>query len=222
MTSSIRNYMYVEDNVKCLYPNEDAAAKVAGYKKLEKKEHYKINQDFFQLSRRNDDFTPKDGSGFIAPGTSCPTYTEEVVIPKVEYLMTMFTFGTPINSPKEAEVDKDLSDIDPKRKFPSDLDYVFTYIRDVKEMIKEKYPEGDTDFVARIDTLAMLMDNMMKVVEKDGSMVMFSILFVWAFITYHTQSCMLSSLAMAIVLLSFPFTAFITNMIFQVKYFGFL
>jgi len=102
------------------------------------------------------------------------------------------------------------------------LDYVFTYIRDVKEMIKEKYPEGDTDFIARIDTLAMLMDNMMKVVEKDGSMVMFSILFVWAFITYHTQSCMLSSLAMAIVLLSFPFTAFITNMIFQVKYFGFL
>jgi hypothetical protein len=36
-------------------------------------------------------------------------------IPKVDYLMSIFTFGLPINSPKDSLADKDLSDIDAKR-----------------------------------------------------------------------------------------------------------
>jgi hypothetical protein len=47
MTGNIRNLMYDEKNVACLFPGEDAAAKIAEYKALPKTKLYKINFDFF-------------------------------------------------------------------------------------------------------------------------------------------------------------------------------
>ena len=48
----------------------------------------------------------------------------------------------------------------------------------------------------------------------------FSMTFVFFYLNVHLQSCFLSCVGLAIIMLSFPFTALITNGIFQIKYFG--
>jgi hypothetical protein len=115
-----------------------------------------------------------------------------------------------------------LSREDSKRKYPTDEDYVFAYIKDVQDHVKDKYPEDTVGFNTRIDCVSMQFDNLMSVVTQDTGKALFSCIFVWIYLTQHMQSCMLSSLGMGVVILSFPFTTFITNFIFQVKYFGFL
>jgi len=47
--SRIRDLMYDEKNINCLFPGGDAKAKIAEYKKLSDQDHYLIYRDFFQF-----------------------------------------------------------------------------------------------------------------------------------------------------------------------------
>jgi protein dispatched 1 len=68
----------------------------------------------------------------------------------------------------------------------------------------------------------MTIDELIATAMGDALKAVFSCLFVFMYLNFHTQSCMISCLGMGIIVLSFPFTAIITNGILQIKYFGVL
>jgi hypothetical protein len=136
--------------------------------------------------------------------------------------MSILVTGSPFVSPSENKVDKDKLKLDDTRVYPEDTDVIHAYIEDVKDHIEKNFPEGTVGFKVRVDSMAVQMDNIMGLFIADSFKAINSCIFVWIFLTQHMQSCMLSSLGMGLILLSFPFTAFIVNYILQVKYFGFL
>jgi hypothetical protein len=115
-----------------------------------------------------------------------------------------------------------LNKLSADRKYPDDTDYLYALVSDLDDFAQEKFPSSETGFTVRVDSMAVTFEKLMSVVEMDTAKALFSCIFVWIWLTFHMQSCMLSSLGMAVILLSFPFTSFIAYGIFQVKYFGFL
>lgn len=93
---------------------------------------------------------------------------------------------------------------------------------DIIDHSEKNYKESDTGAQIRIDGIVMFLDELMAVALGDALKAIFSCLFVFLYLNFHTHSCFLSTLGMGIIVLSFPFTAVITNGIFQIKYFGFL
>jgi len=93
---------------------------------------------------------------------------------------------------------------------------------DIIDHSEKNYKESDTGAQIRIDGIVMFLDELMAVALGDALKAIFSCLFVFLYLNFHTHSCFLSALGMGIIVLSFPFTAVITNGIFQIKYFGFL
>jgi len=55
--------MYTKKNVECLFPGDNAEEKIAAYKALPVSEHYKINRDFFQVTR----FAPDPSTKKLVP-----------------------------------------------------------------------------------------------------------------------------------------------------------
>ena len=95
----------------------------------------------------------------------------------------MLKYGTPLVKPLDNKVDKDKSREDETRKYPEDNDLTFAYIKDAQEHVEKKYPASETGFLTRADCIAMQFDNLMSVVTDDTSKCMFSIIFVWIYLT---------------------------------------
>jgi predicted RND superfamily exporter protein len=131
-------------------------------------------------------------------------------------------FGTPLQSEVNAKPDEDMMPLDEDRKYPDDIDYASAYVKDVLAWVDEKYPASATKVNIRIDGIFMTVDKIMEVALEDTSKAFFSVVFVGMYLNFHMRSCFLASLGMGLIVLSFPFTAFICNAILQIKYFGFL
>lgn len=120
----------------------------------------------------------------------------------------------------EADEEKGREDI--TRTYPDDKDKVIAFLMDVIDHADKNYKEDDTGIKIRIDGLVMTIDELIATAMSDALKAIFSCLFVFLYLNFHTQSCMISCLGMGIIVLSFPFTAIITNGILQIKYFGVL
>ena len=73
-----------------------------------------------------------------------------------------------------------------------------------------------------VESFAVTIDDFINMVMADGMKAFMSMTFVFIYLNVHLQSCWLSCVGMGIIIMSFPFTAIITNGILQIKYFGFL
>jgi hypothetical protein len=217
VSGNIRKLMYEKKNVACLFSDAEADAKIKYYKELDKSDLYLMNVDFFQVMKLN----PKTGKPM--PGADYRNcFTEAQLTPKVTFFMSMLKYGTPTKPPSVNKVDKDLSRESKDRKYPRDDDMTFAYIKDVQKHIDDNFPESSSGFIARANAIEMQFESFFDIINNDAGKTVLSILFVWGFLTFHMQSCCLSCIGIWLILLSFPFTAFITNFILQIKYFGFL
>jgi hypothetical protein len=161
------------------------------------------------------------GAGIAPYGFRADCNTAQYT-PKIQYVMSILKYGKPMVKPKDNKVDEDKDKMDDTRTHPDDVHVAMAFVKDAEKMIETDYPEDTAKFAVYLDSMSLLFENIMELFMTDTFRAVFSMLFVWGFITYHTQSCMLSSLGMGVILLSYPATAFITSVIFQVKYFGFL
>jgi hypothetical protein len=124
----------------------------------------------------------------------------EPLIPRTE-------FGSEEEQDKEKSKGRD----DETRKYPSDTDYIIAMLTDIMEHVDKTYKEGDTGVKIRIDGLVMTIDELLAVAMSDAMKAVFSMAFVFLYLFFHMQSCLLAALGMGIIALSFPFTAVITN-----------
>jgi hypothetical protein len=123
-------------------------------------------------------------------------------------------------SERDQEVDKDKKDSD--LVYPKDDDKVRAYIKDILNTIDDRFNESTVGIKMRIDGVVLSYDEFLELAMSDAMKALFSMTFVFIYLNIHMQSCILSCLGMGIIMLSFPFTAIITNGILQIKYFGFL
>ena len=141
-------------------------------------------------------------------------------IPKVNYMVSALTYGTPFVPAALTKVDEDKSA--EELTFPTDSDAVVAFLKDVIEHVDTEFLEGETGVKVRIDGIVLALEDFIGLALSDTLKALFSFTFVFLYLNFHLQSCFLSCLGMGIIVFSFPFTVIITNAIFQIKYFGFL
>lgn len=140
-------------------------------------------------------------------------------LPKMEYAISRFNIGLPfVTDPAR---DKKYNDT----RAP-DMDQYKAFVKDIMKTFREdndKFNENaDTQMQVDVDSFVVTIDEFLALVMADGLKAFISMTFVFCYLNVHLQSCWLSCVGMGIIILSFPFTAIITNGILQIKYFGFL
>jgi hypothetical protein len=98
--------------------------------------------------------------------------------------MSLLKYGKPMVPPSKNKVDKDKTKEDKDRVYPDDLDMVIAFTKDAEKWIESDY--GNAPFNVYIDGLSLMFENIMEVFATDTFNTLFSMLFVWGFITWHT------------------------------------
>jgi hypothetical protein len=197
----IRDLMKEAKGFDCLTKDLDATEKEAKKKEwdeIKQSNQYQMYKVFFE--------------------SECFTAAEK--IPKVNYFMTALAYGTPLTASELTEADEGKPD--PEKKYPSDSDTVIAFLKDLISHVKETHDESDTGVKVRVDGIVLALEDFIGLALSDTMKALFSVTFVFLYLNFHLQSCILSCLGMGIIIFSFPFTVIITNAIFQIKYFGFL
>jgi len=203
----IRDLMKQQQSLECLNKDiADVTARAA-----------KVKEDREKYENMKPAEYPELYAAFFA-ATDC--FTADERIPKVNYMVSGLTYGTPFVPAALTKVDEGKSE--EELRFPTDNDAVVAFLKDVIEFAEISYPEGSTGVKVRIDGIALAIEDFIGLALSDTLKALFSMAFVFLYLNFHLQSCFLSCLGMGIIVLSFPFTVIITNAIFQIKYFGFL
>lgn len=128
-------------------------------------------------------------------------------------LSTSFKFGAPIISEKRTFKDR-YDDFDAQEdEYKEFADEIIDIAKDIND--------GDNGGIYVIIASNVIIDKAMTdIVNKDFMFALFSILIVWAYLTFHLGSFFLSSFSMLSVIMSFPLTQFLYKLILQVDYFA--
>lgn len=106
------------------------------------------------------------------------------------------------------------------------MDQYKALVKDVMKIIKndnEEYKKDPTtQMQVDVDSFIVTIDEFLDMVMMDALKAFISMTFVFCYLNVHLQSLWLSCVGMGIIILSFPFTAIITNVVLNIKYFGFL
>jgi len=87
----------------------------------------------------------------------------------------------------------------------------------LNEDIKDNSADG---YKAQLWATILLIDQFGDILLKDAAFALFSVSFVYIYLSFHLKSCFLASVGITLILCSFPFTVVITEGIFQVTYFS--
>ena len=133
---------------------------------------------------------------------------------KVQYLRSVLHFGGPLNV--NGIRYNDISDRSVEQQ-----DYVISFLGEIDTFIEEK---SKTTFHPQFKTylynIKMSLLKYQGIVQKDIMFAVFSVFFVWCYLTYHLHSIFLGIVSMSIILSSFPVTQIICEGLFKVTYFG--
>jgi len=125
----------------------------------------------------------------------------------------IFVLGAPLNL-KGKRYETEIQDSQEQ------MDLVSDYQNYLQGKIESRFETGDFNIV--VFSAARRFAAFTKRMFADMAYAMFSILFVWAFICYHTKSLFLGSMGMFLILMSFPITGIIFGMVAQISYFAVL
>lgn len=102
------------------------------------------------------------------------------------------------------------------------LEYIKDFSRMVKKLHEEKFGDGSGDKPLKsvVLTITLLIEEFESLLLNDFLFSVFSVMFVFFYLTVHLRSCFLSGIGTLLILFSFPFTMIIVAGIFRVSYFG--
>jgi len=86
----------------------------------------------------------------------------------------------------------------------------------------DNWPESDIKFTISVDSYSLRKEEYEKMITADFDLSIIATAFVFIYFNIQLRSCFLSGIAVSLIILSFPFTVFITNLILEVKYFSHL
>ena len=75
-------------------------------------------------------------------------------------------------------------------------------------------------FQTNVYSLLLIIDEFLNLALADMYSAVFSVMFVYVYLTIHLKSCFLSTCGISIIIFSFPFTVMVTEGIAGVTYFG--
>jgi hypothetical protein len=95
------------------------------------------------------------------------------------------------------------------------MDQYKAFVKDIMNIFAEDNEEfkknPETQMQVDVDSFVVTIDDFLDMVMADAFKAFISMVFVFCYLNIHLQSCWLSSVGMGIIILSFPFTAIITN-----------
>ena len=87
-------------------------------------------------------------------------------------------------------------------------------------MIEDQHPTKETQFTTYANSFALTLQDFEQMLLEDGLYSMVAMFFVFTYFWISLRSLWMATIGITMILFSFPFTVCITNLIFQVKYFG--
>lgn len=100
------------------------------------------------------------------------------------------------------------------------IEYYKDFQSHINDLIKDNYDEDTVKFTIYANSLLKTIDDFNEIAMQDFGMAFFAVLFVFIYLNIHMRSFCLSCTGISLIMLSFPITIFITNVVLQVKYFG--
>jgi len=120
---------------------------------------------------------------FWDPENPSDCFTAEELTPRVKYFVTNLSYGTPLVSKKLTKVDKDKPA--EELTYPEDNDKIIAFLKDVIDMVEEKYPESSSGIKVRVDGFILAIDDFLAVAMSDALKALFSMTFVFLYLNFH-------------------------------------
>lgn len=88
-------------------------------------------------------------------------------------------------------------------------DRIKAWAKDVKKAAKDNSVDGG--YKISLWATVLLFDEIAEILNQDFAFAIFSVTFVYFYLSFHLRSCWLAAVGVSLILLSFPFTVVVTE-----------